>query len=123
VTSEPKPLNFAYFMPQNDPRRGLFVLLETSKKIASVVVFGNKGLDWKEHGQHYPHLWHQGEIGDTELRTEAEATAQASDMGLDLAAAKELLVSNYTKAFGAEPMITEPKPSLENRASKFRKAG
>ncbi len=116
-----KKVSFAYFSPENNASKGLFALLETAPTIAAAVVFGNSGLPWKVDGKRFTHLWHRGEIGDTELRTEEEARAQADEMGLSLNDAKALLRSNYKDGFGVPPVIVEPQVSLAERAAKFRK--
>ena len=115
--------NFAYFTPFEGPKKGMFVVLETPDRVASSVVFGNKGLDWQEDANRLNHLWIRGEIGEQELRTEAEAEKQAEEMGLSLSDAKALLIAKHTKGYGAAPVIVASEPSLEDRAAKYRTVG
>ena len=51
------------------------MFLETAPTIAAAVVSGNTGLPWKADGKRFTHLWHRGEIGDSELLTCVDARA------------------------------------------------
>ncbi len=108
-------VNFAYFVPDQTPERGLFVVMETDRKTFAAVVFGNRGLAWKEHGKRYFDLWYKGEIGDQELKSQAEAIQISTDLGLDLDEAHAQLSQAFEKNFGEKANIVDPSPALDAR--------
>ena len=108
-------VSYGYYAEDDDPSKGLYVVLETGPSFQAGVVFGNSKRDWKSANDRFLDKVQKGWIGDLELRTEEEAREICEDLGMDFARARSLVVENYENSAGQTPVIIEPDPSLEAR--------
>jgi len=107
--------NFAYYAKDNEPQKGLYVVLEQEGKTTISVLFGNKNRDWFHAEDPFLDARQKGWIGDLELRTEDEASNICKDLGRDLKNAQKTLMQSFEAARNQSPRIEEPQPSLEMR--------